>query len=223
MREAANFPSPGTIASSVGAISRISSLASGPDSAAFGIEPRVLGGPRSPVALLIIFLITFPQSRVNMYQQDFARGSPMSAIVQASRPASPNRRRRVRQKVHAPAYASFSGASKSEMLDLYEVLDISEIGVAVQCPSPMEINQQVDLCLDLAEASGQISASARVVWSDSTGRVGLGFPALTESAARRLREWLFLNAMAAAANAASSAELASSTPQHSAFRPNYTD
>jgi putative methionine-R-sulfoxide reductase with GAF domain len=158
-----------------------------------------------------------------MYQQDFAPGSPMSAIVQASRPASPNRRRRVRQKVHAPAYASFSGASKSEMLDLYEVLDISEIGVAVQCPSPMEINQQVDLCLDLAEASGQISATARVAWSDSTGRVGLGFPALTESAARRLREWLFLNAMAAAANAASSAELASSTPLHSAFRPNYTD
>ena len=146
----------------------------------------------------------------------------MSAIAQASRPASLNRRRRVRQKVHAPAYASFSGASKGEMLDLHEVLNISEIGVAVQCPSPMEINQQVDMCLDLAEASGQISVTARVVWSDSNGRAGLGFPALADSARQRLREWLFLNAMASASNAASSAARESTAPSDS-LRPNYTD
>jgi hypothetical protein len=146
----------------------------------------------------------------------------MSATVQASRPASLNRRRRVRQKVHAPAYASFSGASKSEMLDLYEVLDISEVGVAVQCTSPMEIDQQVDLCLDLAEASGQISATARVVWSDSAGRVGLGLAPLPDSALRRLREWLFLNAMAAAADAASSGALPSFEPDY-LLRPSYAD
>jgi len=157
-----------------------------------------------------------------MYQQDFDPGSPMSAIVQTSRPASPNRRRRVRQKVHAPAYASFSGASRSEMLDLYEILDISEVGVAVQCPTPMKIDQQVELCLDLAEARGQISATARVVWSDSTGRVGLDLPALTDPALRRLREWLFLNAMAAAANAASAAP-PSTTLENSVLRQNYTD
>jgi putative methionine-R-sulfoxide reductase with GAF domain len=147
----------------------------------------------------------------------------MSAIAQASRPVSPNRRRRVRQKVHAPAYASIRGASKSEMLDLYEVLDISEVGVAVQCPAPMKIDQQVELCLDLAEASGQISATARVVWSDSTGRVGLALPVLPGSALHRLREWLFLNAMAAAANAASSPALPSPTPVPTGLRPNYTD
>ncbi len=37
----------------------------------------------------------------------------------------------------------------------------------------MKIDQQLELCLDLAESAGQISATARVVWSDSTGRVGL--------------------------------------------------
>jgi len=144
----------------------------------------------------------------------------MSATAQTSRPASLNRRRRVRQKVHAPAYASFGGASKSEMLDLYEVLDISEIGVSVQCPSPMEIDRQVELCLDLAESSGPITATARVVWSNS-GRVGLGFPPLRDPALQRLREWLFLNAMAAAANSASS-----SAPSQPTLRPvpsNYTD
>ncbi|MHB8216558.1 MAG: GAF domain-containing protein [Candidatus Sulfotelmatobacter sp.] len=146
----------------------------------------------------------------------------MSAIVQSLRPPISNRRRSVRQRVHAPAYASFAGASKNEMLDLYEILDISECGVAVQCPSPMQINQQVELCLDLAESKEQISATARVVWSDSAGRVGLGFPALPNPALYRLREWLFLNAMAGAANAASSST-APSSASRSMFRPNYTD
>ena len=49
----------------------------------------------------------------------------MSATVQTPRPASLNRRRRVRQKVHAPAYATFGAASKGEMLDLYEVAEAS--------------------------------------------------------------------------------------------------
>ncbi len=147
----------------------------------------------------------------------------MSATLQATRPASINRRRRVRQKVHAPAYASFNGISKSEMLDLYEVLDISEVGVAVQCASPMKIDREVELSLDLTEAGGPISTTARVVWSDSAGRVGLSLPALTNSARHRLQEWLFLNAMAAAANAASSPTVLSPKPEHSVLRPSYTD
>jgi putative methionine-R-sulfoxide reductase with GAF domain len=147
----------------------------------------------------------------------------MSAIVQATRPASVNRRRRVRQKVHAPAYASFNGVSRSEMLDLYEVLDISEVGVAVQCASPMKIDRQVELSLDLTESGGPISATARVVWSDPAGRVGLSLPPLTNSSRHRLQEWLFLNAMAGAANAASSLAVPSPTPDHAVLRPSYTD
>ena len=147
----------------------------------------------------------------------------MSATLQATRPASVNRRRRVRQKVHAPAYASFNGVSKSELLDLYEVLDISEVGMAVQCASPMKIDREVELSLDLTEAGGPISATARVVWSDSSGRVGLSLPALTGSARQRLQEWLFLNAMAGAANAASSPTVLSPRPEHSVLRPSYTD
>lgn len=144
----------------------------------------------------------------------------MAATVQPPRPAALNRRRRVRQKVHAPAYATFLGASKGQMLQLYEVLDISEIGVALQCPSPLTENQQVDLCLDLAEAHGQITTPARVIWSDSSGRVGLGFPSLRDGDLRRLQQWLFLNAVAGAANAAASGVPA--TSQTSA-PSNYTD
>ena len=146
----------------------------------------------------------------------------MSAIVQSPRPTASNRRRSVRQKVHAPAYASFGGASKNDMLDLYEVLDISEGGVAIQCPEPMEVDQEVELCLDLAESDHQLSATAHVVWSDSNGRVGLRFPTLAHPGLGRLRQWLFLNAMAGAANAAASST-PSTTPERSVFRASFTD
>jgi GAF domain-containing protein len=163
------------------------------------------------------FYSLFRQFRLRCQTTLLNLGFLMSATAQSSRPASLNRRRRVRQKVHAPAYATFAGASHGEMLDLYEVLDISEVGVSLQCASPMEIDRQFELCLDLAEARGQINATARVVWSDPAGRVGLGLAPLPDSTLHRLREWLFLNAMAGAANAASAA------PHHSAIRPSYTD
>jgi len=147
----------------------------------------------------------------------------MPALIQTTGTVARNRRRRVRQKVHAPAYATFRGASRSEMLNLYEVLDISEVGVAVQCASPMEVGQQVELCLDLAEASGEISTTARIIWADATGRAGLALPGLTNSTLHCLREWLFLNAMAAAANAAASTAAVPSAPEHSEWRPDYTD
>jgi hypothetical protein len=152
-------------------------------------------------------------------QQDFA---PMSASLQSPVPATLNRRRCVRQKAHAPAYATFLAARKGQMLDLHEVLDISEIGVALQCPSAIEPNLQVDLCLDLAESAGQIRTAAKVIWSNSSGRVGLAFHALPEADRHRLRQWLFLNAMAGAANAASCVSLPPlGTP--SSLRPSFTD
>jgi putative methionine-R-sulfoxide reductase with GAF domain len=146
----------------------------------------------------------------------------MAAIVQLKPTASSNRRGRVRQKVHVPAYASFSDASHSEMLDLYEVLNISESGLALHCSWPMEVNQTVELCLDLAEAGGQISGTARVVWFDATGRVGFAFPILTDAAKRQLSDWLFLNALASAANA-ESLEAPPGDLQNSIPRQNYTD
>jgi putative methionine-R-sulfoxide reductase with GAF domain len=144
----------------------------------------------------------------------------MSAILQSPRPSAINRRRRVRQKVHAPAYATFTGAARNDMLDLYEILNISEVGVAVQAVSPMEMGQQIDLCLDLAEANEPIFATARVVWSDASGRVGFSLPSLPGPILHRMRAWLFLNSMAAAADAAASSALASAENE---TQPNYSD
>ena len=62
-----------------------------------------------------------------------------------------NRRRRVRHKIQTPAYVSFTAESKGLMLDLHEIVDISEDGVAIQCHAPLEVEKRVNLCLDLAD------------------------------------------------------------------------
>ena len=103
---------------------------------------------------------------------------PMAATNPVLHSNSPNRRRRVRHRIQTPAYASFTAESKSAMLDLHEIVNVSEDGVAIQCTTPLEVNRQVELCLDLAECDDHIYTNAQVVWSDPSGRAGLLFSEL---------------------------------------------
>ena len=93
----------------------------------------------------------------------------------------------------------------------------------VQCSSQLRSNQQIDLCLDLAEASAQITVAANVIWSDPTARTGFSFSNLPDSAVRSLRQWLFLNAIAAAANAAARGTTPPKLSADTTPPPNYTD
>jgi len=111
------------------------------------------------------------------------------------------------------------------MLDLNGIVDISEDGVAIQCNSPLQANRQFDLYLDLAESSGPIQTTGQVIWSDPSGRCGLRFSSLSNVSLVRLREWLFLNALAGVANA--EVNIAPNTWNSNAEeirpQPNYTD
>src|ERR1022692_3434829 len=151
----------------------------------------------------------------------------MAALISALHPVSPNRRRRVRHKIQTPAYATFTAESKGAMLDLHEIVDISEDGVAIQCHSPLELEKDVNLCLDLADCAEHIYTTGQVVWSNASGRAGLYFSELSPESLSRLREWLFVNVMAGVANGETDdeAEIAasSSLPEDVSPLPNYTD
>src|SRR5215831_790862 len=123
----------------------------------------------------------------------------MVAITSPLQTGVQNRRRRVRHKIQTPAYATFAHA-QSSMLDLHEIVDISEDGLAIQCHSPLQIAQQIDLCLDLADCPQQILTTANVIWTNDSGRAGLRFSTLPADSLARLREWLFVNVMAGVAN-----------------------
>ena len=134
-----------------------------------------------------------------------------------------NRRRRVRHKIQTPAYASFARDAKGATLDLHEIVDISEDGMAIQCHSPIEVAQSIELCLDLDDCPERIYTSGRVIWTNPSGRTGLRFSALPPDALSRLREWLFVNVMAGVANG--EAEIAGFTGARDADppRPGYSD
>src|SRR5271154_12432 len=123
--------------------------------------------------------------------------------VEAGRELPPSlrtRRLRVRQKVHTPAYASLNGSSSGQVLDLSEIVDISEGGMAIQTSFPLQVQRSVNLCLDLTATRACIHTTGEVVWSDRSGRVGIRFPQMPDESLRQLKEWLFVNVMVACVN-----------------------
>src|SRR5260370_22541226 len=163
-----------------------------------------------------------------MYDKHFGFVTPMAAMTPDLQSPRLNRRRKVRHRVHTPAYASFTGMSKGLVLDLNEIVDISEDGASVQCSSALELNRNYVLCLDLAEARIQIYTTGQVTWSEASGRAGLRFVQMPESALLQMRDWLFVNALASVVNAEviTAPRLAVPGPSDaakSAPRPDYTN
>jgi putative methionine-R-sulfoxide reductase with GAF domain len=102
----------------------------------------------------------------------------------------PERRRCLRQMVHAPAFASFDGVSGGMILDL------SEEGLSMQMGHPLDgIDRErlVRLEIDLSP-SGRVETTGYIAWADALGRAGVRFSDLPEEARRRLNEWLTVNA-----------------------------
>jgi len=116
------------------------------------------------------------------------------------KPLPRNRRQVVRQKVHTPAYASLNGNSDDMVLDLSEVIDVSERGASIQTSSPWHMDREINLCLDLSETNSYVHTTGQVVWANQSGRIGVSFPNMSKGSRQKLKEWLFLNAMVGAAN-----------------------
>lgn len=114
----------------------------------------------------------------------------------------PERRRRPRYKAHTPAYARLNSDFGKLTIDLSEILDINEDGIAIQAAPPLEANRPINLCIDLSETNTSIHTTGFVVWSHRSGRAGIRLPNLPDATRQQLREWLFLNALATCADSA---------------------
>jgi hypothetical protein len=99
-----------------------------------------------------------------------------------------DRRRCLRQRVHAPAFASFDGVTGGMILDL------SEEGMAMRTAAPLGIEERVEVQVDLTEPTGHVETTGYIAWADALGRAGVRFSELPEDARRRLNEWLEANA-----------------------------
>jgi hypothetical protein len=99
-----------------------------------------------------------------------------------------DRRHCVRQKMHAPAFASFDGVTGGMILDL------SEEGLAMRAPAPVANRGRVHLHLQLSEPEAELETTGYIAWADALGRAGVRFSELPEAARRRLDEWLGVHA-----------------------------
>src|SRR5580700_1548141 len=104
----------------------------------------------------------------------------------------PERRRCLRQMVHAPAFASFDGVSGGMILDL------SEEGLSMQMSDVLDSrridkDRRVRMEIDLSP-SGYVETTGYIAWADALGRAGVRFSDLPEAARQRLNEWLTVNA-----------------------------
>ena len=127
-------------------------------------------------------------------------GPQTAAPFRNPKPLPRNRRQTVRHRVHTPAYVSLNGNSDDMVLDLSEVVNISERGASIQTSSAWDTSGTLNLCLDLSETRTYVHTTGYVVWAKRNGRIGVCFSEMPQESRRKLREWLFLNAMVGAAN-----------------------
>lgn len=104
----------------------------------------------------------------------------------------PERRRCLRQRVHAPAFASFDGVSGGMILDLSEEGLSMQMGQAIDGRG-IDKEHPVRLEIDLSPG-GHVETTGYMAWADALGRAGVRFSDLPEAARQRLNEWLTVNA-----------------------------
>ena len=136
---------------------------------------------------------------------DLALAAP-NLVVSNPDPSNHDRRRRVRQKLHTPVYASFNGSQSGLVVDLSELIDLHEEGFAVQTSERLETHRAITLCLDLPETRSFIHGTGEVIWSDDSGRGGVRFAHLSQSSSKALKEWLFANLLIGCSNHAARSE-----------------
>jgi len=107
-----------------------------------------------------------------------------------------NRRRHVRHRIQTPAYAALNSIHADPAVELQEIVNISEDGVAIQVSTPLQEHETVEMSLDLAGTGAKVEVSGQVIWIGS-GRAGIRFCEMSPDVQRKLQEWLFMNAMAA--------------------------
>jgi hypothetical protein len=120
--------------------------------------------------------------------------------MERNREFAPERRRCLRQLVHAPAFASFDGVTGGMILDLSEEGLSMQTGNGIDGNGPgskgLEKDRRIRLELDLSEPAAHMETTGYIAWADALGRAGVRFSELPEEARRRLNEWLAINAAA---------------------------
>lgn len=104
----------------------------------------------------------------------------------------------MRQRVHAPAFASFDGVNGGMILDLSEEGLSMQTGIHIASHIDdaigIEKNLPARMELELSAPYAHLETTGYIAWADALGRAGVRFSDLPEEARQRLNEWLTMNA-----------------------------
>src|SRR5258708_23360445 len=123
-----------------------------------------------------------------MYPLIMPTGDSSSRAMAANLEFGGERRRCLRQSLHAPAFASFDGVSGGMILDL------SEEGLSMQTDARLERERPLRMERYLSEPSMHIETTGYIAWAGALGRAGVRVSGLRAEARARVNEGLTLDA-----------------------------
>lgn len=97
-----------------------------------------------------------------------------------------DKRRQPRSAVHAQANISYPSVESASAT----LVDLSEDGLAIQCERQLPAKSKVYFRFTLPGQMKWIQLSGETVWQDSSGRAGIRFVDVPQSARRLLKDWL---------------------------------
>jgi DNA-binding NarL/FixJ family response regulator len=109
-----------------------------------------------------------------------------SSIRAASHLIRREKRRFPRAAVHAEANISYSAVESAPAT----LVDLGEEGLAIQCDRQLPNKTKVYFRFTLPGQMKWIQLSGETVWQDSTGRAGIKFVDVPQTARRLLKDWL---------------------------------
>ena len=101
-----------------------------------------------------------------------------------------DRRHHLRHRVSALTYVSVNESAGGILLD------ISEGGLGVQVVGTFHRNQPVSFSFQLAGTMTQLTGGGQVAWASPSGQAGIKLLELRAESSKKLKEWLFTNALA---------------------------
>jgi GAF domain-containing protein len=126
-----------------------------------------------------------------------SRPDPQAAFTVPLDARSPRERRsRMRHTLTVAATVRLRGPALVPTAT--RILDLSEDGIGVQASSALEPDRTLALDLEL-DSQHHIRLIGQVAWSEPTGRAGVRFFSPDHASLQELQQWLFLNAVAEAA------------------------
>jgi DNA-binding response OmpR family regulator len=129
---------------------------------------------------------TFSMGANLVLYRPLSEGRVRASLRAASHLIKREKRRHQRLAVHAPADISYPAVESAPAT----LLDLSEAGLAFQSQQRLPSKGKVYLRFTLPGQARCIQLSGDIMWQDSTGRAGIQFVDVPQTARRSLKEWL---------------------------------